>query len=75
MGLPDFREPNGLIIMGTEDEFKNIRKKKLKAAWNRLLPKRLEIRTYNWLLRQFQENDKSFNFKQNKLSPPWQSEV
>lgn len=61
--MTSFREPNGLIIMGTEDEFKgNANKQKMKAAWNRLHPKKLEIRTYDWLLRNFIENDQTFNF-------------
>jgi hypothetical protein len=61
--MTSFREPNGLIIMGTEDEFKeNSNKQKMKAAWNRLHPKKLEIRTYDWLLRNFIENDRTFNF-------------
>lgn len=61
--MAGFREPNGLIIMGTEDEFKNNNnKQKIKAAWNRLHPKKLEIRTYDWLLRNFVDNDQAFNF-------------
>jgi len=67
--LPDFREPNGLIIIGTEKEFDDKRLQKLKSAWNRLLPKRLEIKTYNWLLRQFQANDDTFDFRTNKEVP------
>jgi len=67
--LPNFREPNGLIIIGTKDEFDDRRLQKLKASWNRLLPKRLEIRTYNWLLQQFEENDAAFNFRQDKSRP------
>lgn len=67
--LPNFREPSGLIIIGSEDEFIDERLQKLKSAWNRLLPKKLEIRTYNWLLRQFKSNDEHFNFRQNKSIP------
>jgi len=75
LGLPDFREPNGLIIIGTEEEFNDRRLQKLKSAWNRLLPQQLEIRTYNWLLRQFQANDEIFNFRINKQVPSGFEEV
>lgn len=61
--MTNFREPRGLIIVGTEEEFlNNTNKQKLKAAWNRSHPKNLEIRTYDWLLRMFKDNDKAFNF-------------
>lgn len=48
--LTDFREPKGFLIIGTEDEFDNERKKDLKAAWNRNVEK-LYIRSYSALLR------------------------
>lgn len=70
-GLKDFREPNALILIGNEEEFSDVRKKKMKAAWNRLNPKKLEIRTYSWLLRNFIENDKHFDFKENEKSDSW----
>lgn len=49
--LKDFREPNGILVIGTEQEFEgNPIKQEFKAAWNRLSPK-LEIRTYHSILR------------------------
>ena len=53
LGLKNFREPNGLLIVGREIEFTEQRKQKLKASWNRLNKGKLEIRTYDFLLRQF----------------------
>lgn len=53
-GLKNFREPKGLIIIGIEVEIINdSRKQKLKSAWNRLNKGNLEIRTYDFLLREF----------------------
>lgn len=53
-GLTNFREPNGLLIIGRENEFENNhRKQKLKSSWNRLNKGKLEIRTYDFLLREF----------------------
>ncbi|NVO09793.1 MAG: DUF4263 domain-containing protein [Bacteroidales bacterium] len=60
--LKDFREPNGLLIVGKESELENDeRRQKLKGAWNRLNTTKLEIRTYDWLLRNFTENAKAFH--------------
>jgi len=52
-GLKNFREPNGLILVGRENEFQDERKRKLKASWNRLNKGKLEIRTFDWLGREF----------------------
>jgi len=50
--LNNFRRPNGLIIIGNEEELESDeRKQKLKAAWNKINSSRLEIRTYGALLR------------------------
>ena len=47
----DFREPNGILVLGLEKESDdNQTKREFKAAWNRLNP-RLEIRTFNSILR------------------------
>lgn len=62
-GLEDFREPNGILIMGHEDEFKDKKKKAIKASWNRMHQKKLEIRTFSWLLREFVSQDTIHNFK------------
>ncbi|HMU11232.1 MAG TPA: DUF4263 domain-containing protein [Ferruginibacter sp.] len=50
--LEGFREPNGLLIAGRENEILNDSKKqKLKAAWNKLSTGKLEIRTYDFIMR------------------------
>lgn len=50
--LTDFREPRGMLIIGRETEFeKDPRLQKAKAAWNRLVGGRLEIRTHDALVR------------------------
>jgi len=50
--LTDFREPKGLILIGREDEFSNDeRRKALKSAWNRYMGNKVEIRTYDSMLR------------------------
>lgn len=52
--LKDFREPKGLLLMGREDELINdSQKQKLKAAWNRITRSKLEIRSYDSLLRSY----------------------
>ncbi|MGP1387875.1 MAG: Shedu anti-phage system protein SduA domain-containing protein [Thainema sp.] len=52
--LNEFREPSGILIVGREEEFDgndNKRKRDLKAAINRLYGNRLQIRTYDALIR------------------------
>lgn len=56
--MRDFREPIGILIIGTDDEFKDSRKQKLKRALNQNFNKRFELRTYDWLLRNFEEEMK-----------------
>ena len=52
LGLNSFREPKGLILIGRENEFKNDeRARQLKAAWNRYLGNKIEIRSYDSMLR------------------------
>lgn len=70
-GLKDFREPNGLLLIGHEDEFLDKKKKSAKASWNRLHAKKLEIRTFSWLLREFKLQDEFHNFKEDVNSPDW----
>jgi hypothetical protein len=51
--LTGFREPRGLIIMGRDTEFEdNSIRQRLKAAWNRLSGDKLQIRTYDALIRE-----------------------
>ncbi len=52
MHLTEFREPKGLIIIGRQSEFsKNARREKFKSAWNRFMGHKIEIRTYDAILR------------------------
>jgi hypothetical protein len=51
LGLKGFREPRGVLLIGTDDEYTETRRKKLKAAWNRYMPK-VQIRSYDALLRE-----------------------
>lgn len=53
--MHDFREPKGILIIGSEDELKDKRKKKLKRALNNNFNKNFELRTYDWLLRNFED--------------------
>lgn len=58
--LTDFREPTGLMIIGTESEFDDPRKRDLKSAWNRKMGS-LEIRSYDALLRTCESIYESYN--------------
>ena len=50
--LKDFREPKGFILIGREIEFSDdSRREKFKSAWNRFMGHKVEIRTYDSLLR------------------------
>ncbi len=50
--LNDFREPKGFLLIGRETEFSNNpRREKFKSAWNRFMGHKVEIRTYDSLLR------------------------
>jgi hypothetical protein len=51
--LTDFREPKGYLIMGREREFEDDEhRRRMKAAWNRAVGGKLEIRSYDALLRE-----------------------
>lgn len=56
--MREFREPKGILIIGTEDEFKDSRKQKLKRALNQNFNKNFELRTFDWLLRNFEDEMK-----------------
>jgi len=50
--LNGFREPEGFLVVGRESELENSSKKQdMKAAWNRITSNRIQIRTYDALLR------------------------
>lgn len=56
--MKDFRLPRGILIIGTGDEFKDSRKQQMKRALNQNFNKNFELRTYDWLLRNFEEEMK-----------------
>jgi len=52
LGLTDFREPKGILIIGNEEELvNNDSRQRLKSAWSRIAGDRIQIRTYDALLR------------------------
>jgi len=59
--MHDFREPKGILLIGTEDEFRDKRKQRMARALNKRFAKDVEIRTFNWLLRNFEEEMKYLN--------------
>jgi hypothetical protein len=63
--MTDFIRPNGLIIVGRESEFSNDpRREKFKSAWNRLMGQKIEIVTYDTILRYVKSE---VEFKENRL--------
>ena len=51
-GLTGFREPAGFLIVGRDDELEGDEQlQALKASWNRMSSGRVQIRTYDALLR------------------------
>jgi Domain of unknown function (DUF4263) len=57
--LVGFREPRGLLIIGTENETVDTQVQDFKAAWNRMNPK-LQIRSYDSLLRDVERKLRDF---------------
>jgi hypothetical protein len=52
LNLTKFWEPKGILIIGTESDFTvSGSRERLKAAWERMAGDRLQIRTYNALVR------------------------
>jgi hypothetical protein len=49
--LTGFREPRGILLIGTDDEAEDTQVRDFKNAWNRINA-RIQIRSYNALLRQ-----------------------
>lgn len=54
LGLSGFREPKGILLIGTEQETECHQVRDFKGAWNRLNPN-IQIRSYNRLLRTLEE--------------------
>jgi len=50
MELTGFREPSGILMIGTDEESQDKHVQQFKAAWNRANP-RLQIRSFSALLR------------------------
>jgi hypothetical protein len=57
--LTGFREPQGILLIGTDDETDDPQVRDFKSAWNRTNPK-VQIRSYNGLLRQVESKLKDF---------------
>jgi hypothetical protein len=64
LNLTDFREPTGLLVVGTQAESSDPRKRDLKAAWNRAKGS-LQIRSYNAFLRACENVFESYHGRQN----------
>jgi hypothetical protein len=65
IGLTDFIRPKGLIVVGRESEFSDDpRREKFKSSWNRLMGHRIEITTYDEVLRYVRSE---VEFKENRL--------
>ena len=63
--LTDFMIPKGLIIIGRESEFSNDpRRERFKSTWNRLMGHKVEIITYDAILRYVRSE---VEFKENRL--------
>jgi hypothetical protein len=46
VGFKQFREPTGVLLIGTDAESEDVGKRDFKAAWNRMNPK-VQIRSYS----------------------------
>lgn len=53
-GFKNFDNPKGILLIGTEEEFKNKQKQNIKKAFNDLMSKQFEIRTFSWLVREIE---------------------
>jgi hypothetical protein len=50
LDLRQFRDPTGVLMIGTEEETEDLQVQQFKSAWNRMNP-RVMIRSYNALQR------------------------
>ena len=57
--LTGFREPRGILMIGTEEESSNENVREFKGAWNRMNP-HLQIRSYSALLRMVEAKLRDF---------------
>jgi hypothetical protein len=60
LNLSSFREPRGILLIGTDTETDDARVRDFKNAWNRINA-RVQIRSYNALLRQIEQKLRSFD--------------
>jgi hypothetical protein len=60
MKLAGFREPRGVLMIGTEEETEDEKVREFKGAWNRANQK-LQIRSYSSLLRIVESKLRDFN--------------
>jgi len=58
--LAGFREPKGVLMIGTEEESQDKKIREFKGAWNRAHPN-LQIRSYSSLLRTVESKLRDFN--------------
>ena len=51
LNLTNFREPQGILMIGRASEVEqNSKKQRMKAAWNKITADRVELRTYDALI-------------------------
>lgn len=60
LALSGFREPRGILLIGTENETSDPQIRDFKSAWNRTNTK-VQIRSYNYLLRGVEGKLRDFN--------------
>lgn len=53
-GFKGFNYPKGILLIGTEEEFKDKQKQTIKKALNDLMSKQFEIKTFSWLARELE---------------------
>jgi hypothetical protein len=61
LNLPGFREPRGILMIGTDGESNDPDVREFKSAWNNRMGSRVEIRSYNALLRQVEAKLRDFH--------------
>ena len=66
--LTGFREPRGILLIGTEHETSDERIQNFKAAWNRLNP-RVQIRSYDALVRTVKSKIEGISGANNPMQP------
>ncbi len=77
LGIKEFREPRGILLMGRSTEMEDsASRKRMKRAWNNLTSRKLQIRTYDSLLRgideiiRFKEAERNGTLRIVRTKPP-----